>query len=398
MSKDLVAAAGSGTGDEAREAIDEAVAQVAEGLDGATPTLVMAFIGAAYTAEADTIADRIRETLQPGHLLGATAGGVIADDREIEEQAAVSLWAVNLPGASLTPLRYDAPSGGEEASEEEPSPLQRAAEWGPPPESAAALLLLADPISFPAPQFLSWLDQARPGLSVSGGMASGAAQPGGNRLLLDDTVFDDGAVAVALEGVRVRALVSQGCRPVGSSYVVTGAERNLLSELGGSSPVDRLREIYESAPPEDQQRMQTGLHIGTVIDEYKEDFDRGDFLVRGVLGAQQGTGSLVVGDLLNVGQTVQFQVRDAQSADEDLRALLDGFAEESAPSAALLFTCNGRGERLFEHPDHDAGLVRSALGDVPLAGFFCAGEVGPVGSRSFVHGFTASLLLFDPVD
>lgn len=398
MSKDLSAAAGSGTGDEAREAVDEAVAQVSEGLDGATPTLVMAFIGAAYTGEADTIADRIRESLGPGHLLGATAGGVIADEREIEEQAAVSLWAVNLPGASITPLRYEAPSDGEEASGEEPSPLQRAAEWGPPPESAAALILLADPISFPAPQFLSWLDQARPGLFVSGGMASGAAQPGGNRLLLDDTVFDDGAVAVALEGVRVRTLVSQGCRPVGSSYVVTGAERNLLSELGGSSPVDRLREIYESAPAEDQQRMQTGLHIGTVIDEYKEDFDRGDFLVRGVLGAQQGTGSLVVGDLLNVGQTVQFQVRDAQSADEDLRALLDGFAEESAPSAALLFTCNGRGERLFEHPDHDAGLVRSALGDVPLAGFFCAGEVGPVGSRSFVHGFTASLLLFDPVE
>lgn len=398
MSKDLVAAAGSGTGDEAREAVDEAVDQVSEGLGGATPTLVMAFIGAAYAAEADRIADRIRETLQPGHLLGATAGGVIADDREIEEQAAVSLWAASLPGASLTPLRYEAPGDGEEDSEGESSPLQRAAEWGPPPESAAALLLLADPISFPAPQFLSWLDQARPGLSVSGGMASGAAQPGGNRLLLDDAVFDDGAVAVALEGVRVRTLVSQGCRPVGSSYVVTGADRNLLSELGGSSPVDRLREIYESAPPEDQRRMQSGLHIGTVIDEYKEDFDRGDFLVRGVLGAQQGTGSLVVGDLLDVGQTVQFQVRDAQSADEDLRALLDGFAEESAPSAALLFTCNGRGERLFEHPDHDAGLVRSALGDVPLAGFFCAGEVGPVGSRSFVHGFTASLLLFDPVE
>lgn len=398
MSNKFVAAAGSGTGDDASEAVDEAAAQVAEELGGATPTLVMAFLGAAYTAEADKVADRIRETLAPEHLLGATAGGVIADEREIEEPAAVSVWAAHMPGASVTPLRYEAPADGADASEEDPGPLQRAAEWEPPPESSAAVVMLADPISFPAPAFLSWLDQARPGLSVSGGMASGAAQPGGNRLLLDDTVFDDGAVAVALEGVRVRTLVSQGCRPVGSSYVVTGADRNLLSELGGSPPIDRLREIYESAPVDDQQRMQTGLHIGTVIDEYKEDFDRGDFLVRGVLGAQEGTGSLVVGDLLNVGQTVQFQVRDAESADEDLRALLDRFAEEGAPAAGLLFTCNGRGERLFEHPDHDAGLVRSALGDVPLAGFFCAGELGPVGSRSFVHGFTASLLAFDPVE
>lgn len=396
MTDQITAAAGAGTGSDPVEAVDAAVAQVAAELGGATPTLAITFLGAAHTAAADTIAERIRAELGPDHLLGATAGGVIADSNELEEETALSVWAVHLPGASLTPLRYPAPVDPAESADAGEVP--QGVEWAEPPETADALLLLADPVSFPAPAFLSWLGQARPSLPVSGGMASGMVQPGGNRLLLDDAVFDDGAVAVALDGVRVRTLVSQGCRPVGSSYVITGAERNLLQELGGSPPVERVREIYQAAPPEDQQRMQAGLHIGTAIDEYKEEFGRGDFLVRGVLGAQQDTGALVVGDLLDVGQTVQFHVRDASSADEDLRELLARFAEDGAPSAGLLFTCNGRGQQLFQEPDHDAGLVRDTLGGLPLAGFFCAGEFGPVGSRSFVHGFTASVLAFDSVE
>jgi small ligand-binding sensory domain FIST len=392
----ITAAAGAGSGFDTAAAADAAVGQVAEQLGADSPTLAIVFIGAAHTTAADTVAERIRAGLDPQHLLGATAGAVIANNDELEDETALSVWATHLPGATLAPLRYPAPVDPAESVDEQGRP--QGVEWPDPPESADALLLLADPVSFPAPAFLQWLGQARPSLPVSGGMASGAAQPGGNRLVLDDDVFDDGAVAVALEGVRVRTLVSQGCRPVGSSYVVTGAEQNLLQELGGAPPVDRVREIYQSAPPEDQERMQSGLHIGTAIDEYKEEFGRGDFLVRGVLGAQQDTGALVVGDLLDVGQTVQFHVRDAASADEDLRELLSGFADDAAPRAGLLFTCNGRGQRLFNEANHDASLVRSALDDTPLAGFFCAGEFGPVGQRSFVHGFTASVVLFEPVE
>lgn len=398
MNDRMIAAVGAGTGQDAADAAETAVTQVADKLGGATPTLAVVFLGAGYTADADKIAETVRSGLAPEHLLGTTAGGVVAEGQELEQPSALSVWAASLPGATITALRYASPVDGTDPASGDIEQVPHAAEWEEPPESASALLMLADPVGFPAPAFLSWLGQVRPGLPVSGGMASGAAQPGGNRLMLDDAVFDGGAVAVAVEGVRVRTLVSQGCRPVGSSYIVTAADRNLLEELGGSPPVERLREIYESAPPEDQRRMQTGLHIGTAIDEYKEDFGRGDFLVRGVLGAQEGTGSLVVGDLLQIGQTVQFQVRDAASADEDLRSMLADFAEEGTPAAGLLFTCNGRGQRLFNESDHDAGLVRSTLGDLPLAGFFCAGELGPVGSRSFVHGFTASLLAFEPAD
>jgi small ligand-binding sensory domain FIST len=194
----------------------------------------------------------------------------------------------------------------------------------------------------------------------------------------------------------LRTLVSQGCRPIGDTYVVTRADRNLLQELAGEPPVERIREIFTHVDPSDRELMRAGLHIGLVIDEYRDDFRRGDFLVRGVLGAQSGTGAIAIGDHVRVGQTVRFQVRDAASADSDLRELLDDArAGTRRPAAALLFTCNGRGSRLFGTPNHDAEAVRAALGGIPLAGFFCAGEFGPVGQRSYLHGFTASLLVVD---
>jgi small ligand-binding sensory domain FIST len=136
--------------------------------------------------------------------------------------------------------------------------------------------------------------------------------------------------------------------------------------------------------------MRQGLHMGVVVDEHKLDLSRGDFLVRNLLGADQSTGALAVGDVVEIGQTVQFQVRDADAADEDLRVLLGGVEGD----AALLFTCNGRGSHLFGTPDHDAALVGDVLGPVPLAGAFCAGEIGPIGGQNFLHGFTASLAVF----
>jgi small ligand-binding sensory domain FIST len=303
----------------------------------------------------------------------------------VERPDAVAVWAARRPGSRLTPLRFG-------------PPLDSPAAGGGWPELPAgtALLLFADPFSFPADAFLAWAAQARPGLPVSGGLASGSGRPGGNMLILDDEVHPEGAVGVAIAGdVAVRTLVSQGCRPVGPSWVVTRADRNLVQELAGAHPVDRIRETFAEAAPEDQGLMRQGLHIGLAIDEYRHEHGRGDFLVRGVLGAQPESGAVAVGDVVRVGQTVRFHVRDAASADEDLRTLLTGFAAGGSPAAALLFTCNGRGARLFGRPHHDAELVQQVVGPVPAAGFFCAGELGPVGERSFLHGFTASVLAFD---
>ena len=216
--------------------------------------------------------------------------------------------------------------------------------------------------------------------------------PGDTRLFLDDRVVDTGAVGARLPGIRIRALVSQGCRPIGNVYTVTRAEENVIHELGGRPPLQRLQELVETLRPEDRELVGRGLHVGRVIDEYKAELERGDFLIRAVIGVDPQSGALAVGDGIEVGETIQFHVRDAATADEDLRTLLEREAEP--PAGALLFTCNGRGSRLFSVPDHDASLVSKMLGGLPLAGFNCAGEIGPVGGKNFLHGFTASIALF----
>jgi small ligand-binding sensory domain FIST len=222
-------------------------------------------------------------------------------------------------------------------------------------------------------------------------MASAAQGPGGNRLVLDDRVLDHGAVAVMCsKDVPVRAVVSQGCRPVGQPFTITRAERNVVYELAGQPAMSRLQDLAAGLDNAERDLLRQGLHLGVVVDEHKLDFRRGDFLVRNLLGGDQRTGSLAVGEAVEVGQTVQFHVRDAEAADEDLRALLSGV--EGA--GALLFTCNGRGTRLFGAPDHDVTVIDDLLGPVPVAGAFCAGEIGPVGGRNHLHGFTASLAVF----
>jgi small ligand-binding sensory domain FIST len=191
---------------------------------------------------------------------------------------------------------------------------------------------------------------------------------------------------------HTRTVVSQGCRPIGEPFVVTRSERNALYELAGRPALERVRAMVDGASDAERVLMARGLHVGIVIDERRERFDRGDFLVRNVLGADKSSGAVVVGREVEFGSTVQFQVRDAHSADADLRSQLAGHPA----AAALVFTCNGRGSHLFGEPDHDAALVHAAAGGGATAGMFCAGEIGPIGGRNFLHGYTASVLLFEP--
>jgi small ligand-binding sensory domain FIST len=312
-----------------------------------------------------------------------TAVTVIGGAHEAEDEPALAVWAARL-GGSVTPVGLDmvaTPDG----------PAVRG--WPDGGDDAHTLLLLADPFSFPVEAFLHRLAEDRPGLQVIGGMASASPGPGGNRLVLDDDVRVDGAVGVLLGGAPVvRAVVSQGCRPIGSAYIVTDADdgTGVVRGLGGKPAIARLAEVAQALPEEDRQLLARGLHVGLVVDEHRAEFGRGDFLVRNVLGASREDGSIRVGSPVGVGQTLQFQVRDALSADEDLRLVLTGVEARGA----LLFTCTGRGVRLFGEPDHDAGLVEELLGPLPVAGAFCAGELGPVGGYNHVHGFTASLALF----
>jgi small ligand-binding sensory domain FIST len=367
----------------ASQAVGETAGELLEKLAGEHPDLVVCFASPHHLAALEDIAGALRSVLEPGVLLGGTAASIIGGAREVEEEPALSVFAGRLPGSSLTPVALrveDTPDG--------------AALMGWPPGlevTPRTLVLFADPFSFPVDAFLTRCNGDAPGLRVIGGLASAATRPGGNRLVVDDRVVDTGAVGVFVDGgIEVRTLVSQGCRPIGRPYVVTRAQRNFVEELGGQPALERLQELAAGATDEERELLRRGLHVGLVVDEHKADFARGDFLVRNLVGADQDTGALAVGDAVAVGQTVQFHVRDAGAADEDLRELLGGVDAD----AALLFTCNGRGRHLFGDPDHDAGLVERMLGPIPLAGCFCAGEIGPVGGRNFLHGFTASLALF----
>ena len=363
----------------AGEAVGEAVVQVLNGL-GREPDVAMMFLTTAHVPMAGELVTAVQTLLRPSVLVGSSAVSVIAGRREVEDRPAVALWAATLDG--VAPVRFGPSEVDAEAI----------------PDDAHSLVVVADPFSFPVDRLADVVSETRPGLTLVGGLASASTGIGGQRLVLDDGVFDDGAVGFALSGsVRLSTVVSQGCRPVGVPLIVTASERNVILELAGKPARQRLTELIGNLSDEERQMAGRGLHVGRVVDEHLTEFHRGDFLIRAVLGLDQGTGGVVVGDLMPVGSTVQFQVRDAGSADDDLRAIL-GRRVTAPPRSTIVFTCNGRGTNLFEEPDHDAAVVADLLADPVTAGMFCAGEIGPVGSRSFVHGFTASIAMFDEGD
>jgi small ligand-binding sensory domain FIST len=363
------------------QAIGEAVGQILDEI-GPSPELAVLFATSPHTNAMAEMAAVVRATLGPTHLLGSTAVSIVGGRREVEDRPAVTLWAGRLAG-HITPVQLNA-SRSAEGFRINGMPDQRGGDGG-------SLLLLADPFSFPVDDFLAQTAVSHPRLRVFGGLASAARQPGGNRLACDDFVVNSGAVGVFLdEGVVATTVVSQGCRPIGAPFTVTRVDGNMLLELGGKPALTRLIEILEAGSAEDRLLAERGLHCGIVVDESKLDYRRGDFLIRSVLGADPQAGGVAIGDLVAVGATVQFQVRDAASADEDLRELLTG--EQAA--AALLFTCNGRGEQLFGEPHHDADVVGAMLDTRAVGGMFCAGELGPIGRRNALHGFTASVALF----
>jgi len=363
-------------------AAGEVIGQLLESF-GTEPDLLVLFASASHTGAIDDIVATVAELLKPRVFVGCTASTVVGGDRELEDSPALSLWAARGVLASAHRLEAQARDDGV-AVTGFPAGSDLVAE-------AKALLLLADPYSFPVQPLLDGLrDELGTFLPVIGGLASAGRAPGGNRLVLDGAVHSSGAVAVVLGGTAVDTVVSQGCRPVGEPMIVTKGEGNLVHELAGQPALQRVQDILRSLTPDELELARGGLHLGRVVDESKAEFRRGDFIVRNVLGADSRVGAVAVSDEVEVGATVQLQVRDASTADEDLRELLAG----RAASGALVFTCNGRGTHLFGMPDHDASVITDALDGAPLAGMSCAGEIGPVGTRSFLHGFTASVALF----
>lgn len=373
-------------------AVEEVCGPVAHRLGG-PPDLAVLFVSADRAMLCDRLAECICRQLGTERLVGCTGEAIVGVTREVEEGPALSLWAARLPDTTVLPMHLTF-----ERTADGPTILGWPDELLEGWPTDAALLVLGEPFSFPAELLLEQINEQHPGSPLFGGMASGGPLPGVNRLLLGSQVLAHGAVVVLLHGaVQVRTVVSQGCRPIGPPYVITKAERNTIFELGGRPALARLQEVFRTLPTHEQEMVQRAVHVGRVVVEYQERFEPGDFLVRNVVCADPESGAIVIGDYVRIGQTVKFHIRDWQTADADLRQLLAGLKATPGvnPGGALLFTCNGRGTRLFPGPHHDAGAVAAALGDIPLAGFFAQGELGPVAGKNFVHGFTASLAVFD---
>jgi len=373
---------------DAAEAAGRAVGQARDSLGGQPPAFAVLFASPHFSGSAPELVAAVADLTGGAPLIGCVASAVAGGAREVESEPAVALWLA----AGLGPV---------ETFAMEFVPTASGGAFGGyrfGPEPAGLHLMICDPFTFPAGDLLDHLNQHVPGAVVMGGMASGGLARRRSLLFRDGKVLTGGAVGAHLPGAAVRPLVAQGCRPVGDPYTVTRADGNLIFELGGRPPLARLREMAATLPVRDQELLAQGPHLGLVIDEYRTEEARpGDFLVRGIVGADPASGAMAVAGDVEVGQTVQFHVRDARSADDDLRRVLAreaGGPDGRPPAGALLFTCTGRGSRMFPGPDHDAGLLAETLGPLPVAGFFCDGELGPVGGQNFLHTFTASIALF----
>jgi small ligand-binding sensory domain FIST len=361
-----------------REAAVEACAAARATLGPEEPTLVVMFASPSLCEDAEGLLAAVDAELSPEHLIGSMGEAIVAAGREVEEGPALAVWAARLPGTEVIPFRLVArPLGEGMGVLGWPDAIADA-----PAGNVGPIIMLNDEPGAPV---------------VVGGLASGGRRPGEHRLFAGRDVLQEGAVAVALRGASMRTVVSQGCMPVGPEMVITDAEGSTVRALAGKPALEKLAEVIAGLDPAERALAVEGVLAGLVINENIPEYGRGDFLVRSIHGGDHGTGSLIVGENVRVGQTMRFHVRDAGSADEDLRAALRAARADlgdAEPGGALVFSCNGRGTRMFPAPHHDAEAIAEELDGIPAAGLFCNGEIGPVGGRSFLHGFTATMVVF----
>ena len=376
-------------------AVDECVRAV-EGALKAPPDLLLAFASPHHVRRLAELPGVLERALKPKALLGCTGGGVIGRGREVETSPALSLIGALLPGVQVRALRV------EEGEFPDPDASPRAwhEKFGAPAADGTGphFMVLADPFSFNPEDLLAGLDYAYPRSRKVGGLASGGLQPGTHSLFLGREARASGAVVAALSGnVELDSIVAQGCRPVGPPFQITRCERNLLIALDGRPPLEVLEKLLEELPEEDQELVQNALFIGLLSGAHKG--GEGEYLIRNLVGLDAKTGVIGVGARLRPGQTLQFHVRDGKASAQDLSARLEAYLKQDRPTSprgAVLFSCVGRGKSLYRKENHDVDLFRKKLGPLPLGGFFCNGEIGPVEGSTYLHGYTSCFGIFRP--
>ena len=389
-------------------AVTEAVETAQQALD-APADLGLVFISAAFASEYPRLMPLLREKLTVPHLIGCGAGGVVGsnpttgDRQEVEAEPALSLMLGYLPGVKVETFHLRA----EDLPDLDSPPDRWVEAIGVSPQDRPHFILLADPFLSKVYDLLQGLDFAYPGAAKVGGLASAGYSSQGMSLFCDYHLYDEGTIGVALSGdVEIETIVAQGCRPIGKPYRIAEGERNIILgleelDLGGEitstgepqPPLKLVRELIQTLDEADRQLAQTSLFVGLVRDEFKPELEPGDFLIRNLIGVDPHLGALAIGDRVRPGQRIQFHLRDARTSAEDLEMLLQRYeiSSSDAPNSmgALMFACLGRGEGLYGEPDFDSDLFHRYFEGVPLGGFFCNGEIGPVGGTTFLHGYTS---------
>ncbi len=375
-------------------AIGECIGNLESQLDGQQPHLAVVFVSPHHRAEYGKVVSLVRQYLPTARVFGCSGGGIIGNGVEVEQRPALSITAGVLPDVEIVEFHLEADAvpdldAGPNSWEE----LVKVTAGDDP-----QFVMLADPFSFPTQNLLLGLDFAFARAAKIGGLASGGQQQGGNALFLGEETYNSGAVGLALHGnITVDTVVAQGCRPIGNLMRITESRRNLLISLDNKSPLAVLRELFEQSDERDRGLMRHSLFLGVVMDEFLDSPQQGDFLIRNVVGMDERSGNLAIGELLKEGQMVQFHLRDAETSADDLTSVLDRYAADNGENqvqGALLFSCLGRGQYLYGRANHDTGIFQDKIGQVPLGGFFCNGEIGPVSGTTFLHGYTSSFGLF----
>ena len=376
------------------EALDRCVATVKEDIGQDSVDLAVVFASPHHGEGYERIPGLVAKRLGAKHLIGCSAGGVIGGGHEIEQRAGLSLTAASLPGVSITPFHVV----NESLPDLDASPGAWETLVGISPDEHPQFLLITDPFTIRSDNLLLGLDYAFRYSVKVGGMASGGQHPGANVLMLDGKVHRSGAVGMAFHGdVVIDTIVAQGCRPIGKPMNVTRCDNNILLELDDAKALEALRDLYQVLSDRDKELARHSLFLGVVMDEFQEYPQLGDFLIRNIVGMDPRHGALAIGERLREGQIVQFHLRDAQTSTEDLKAMVNQYRDryrETGVEGALLFSCLGRGQYLYGQPDHDTGIFRNMMGEVPVGGFFCNGEIGPVQGTTYLHGYTSSFGLF----
>ena len=387
-------ASGIGDAASAETAADQACAQVLEELNGLDAQLVCVFASTLYRPSWSALVSRIHSRLCPKVLIGCSGSGIIGAGQELEWVPAISVVAAHLPTVKLHPFVVRP----EELDLSDPGGF-----WidkiGVAPDTNPVFVLCVDPYTGQPEKLLAELNATYPRRPIVGGLISGGNEPGEHFMFLGQDVYHEGAVGVAMTGdIAMDTIISQGCRPIGQRYVITQAEENIIARLGSRPALEVLHEVLSSLSAADRELAQEGsVLVGVVINEMRTRFALGDFLIRQIVGLDPQAGALAIAEQVRVGQSLQFHLRDAATSKEELRRLVAQQQQAwqgSPPAGALLFNCLGRGKSFYGMSHHDVRTIRTFNGKLPVGGFFCNGEIGPVGGTNFLHGYTASIGFF----